>query len=83
MVAVFLVFMTFVSILLYHILWVTGLLIKIKRRVFTYRKWISDHTTFYNSNQHSSIEDNQQLQDTDSFYGSCSQYREPILSGSY
>ena len=81
-VAVFLVFMTFLSILLYHILWVTGLLIKIRRGVVTCRKWISDHILFYQNNRQSRVQHNQPLQDTDSFYGSCSQYREPILGAS-
>ena len=80
---VFVVFMTFVNILLYHVLWVTGLLIKIRRGVVVSRKWISDHILVYQSNRQSRVRNNQQLQDTDSFYGSCSQYREPILSDSH
>ena len=80
-VAVFLVFLTFLVILLYHILWVSGLLIKIRRGVVTGRKWISDHATFYKRNQ---TQHNQPLQGAvDSFYGSCSEYREPILSASH
>ena len=80
-VAVFLVFLTFLAILLYHILWVSGLLIKIRRGVGTGRKWISDHVTFYKRNQ---TQHNQPLQGAvDSFYGSCSEYREPILSASH
>ena len=80
-VAVFLVFLTFLVILLYHILWVSGLLIKIRRGVVTGRKWISDHVTFYKRNQ---TQHNQPLQGAvDSFYGSCSEYREPILSASH
>ena len=80
-IAVFAVFLTFLVILLYHILWITGLLIKIRRGVVTGRKWISDHITFYHRNPIQSRA--QQLQNTDSFYGSCSQYREPILSDSH
>ena len=80
-VAVFLVFLTFLVILLYHILWVCGLLIKIRRGVITGRKLISDHVTFYKRNQ---TQHNQPLQGAvDSFYGSCSEYREPILSASH
>ena len=81
-IAVFLVFLTFLVIVLYHILWVTGLSIKIRRGVVTSRKWISDHITFYNrSLQQSRARSLQEA--TDSFYGSCSQYREPILSDSH
>ena len=78
-VAVFLVFLTFLGILLYHILWVTGVLIKIKRGVIIGRKWISDHIIF----PHGNGQPNQLLQNaTDSYYGSCDQYREPLLSAS-
>ena len=80
---VLVVFVTFVNILLYHVLWVTGLLIKIRRGVVVSRKWISDHTSVYQSNQRSRVRNNQPLQDTDSFCGSCSQYRELILSDSH
>ena len=80
---VFVVFMTFVNILLYHVLWVTGLLIKIRKGVVVSRKWISDHISVYQSNRWSRVRNNQPLQDADSFYGSCSQYREPILSDSH
>ena len=80
-IAVSLVIMTFFIVLVYHILWVIGLLIKIRRVVVTSRKWISDHITFYKRNPIQSRA--QQLQNTDSFYGSCSQYREPILSDSH
>ena len=80
-VAVFLVFLTFLAILLYYILWVSGLLIKLRRGVVTCRKWISDHVTFYKRSQ---THHNQSLQGAvDSFYGSCSEYREPILSASH
>ena len=80
-VAVCFVFLTFLVILLYHILWVTGLLMKLRRGVVTSRKWISDHITFYKRNPMQSRA--RPLQNTDSFYGSCSQYREPILSDSH
>ena len=80
-IAVSLVIMTFFIVLVYHILWVTGLLIKIRRVVVTSRKWISDHITFYKRNPIQSRA--QHLLNTDSFYGSCSQYREPILSDSH
>ena len=80
-VAVLLVFLTFLAILLYHILWVSRLLIKIRRGVVTCRKWISDHVAFYKRNQ---TQHNQPLQGAvDSFYGSCREYREPILSASH
>ena len=79
-VAVFLAFLTFLGILLYHILWVTGVLIKIRRGVIIGRKWISDHIIFRHGNGQSP---NQLLQNaTDSYYGSCDQYREPLLSAS-
>ena len=80
-IAVFAVFLTFLVILLYHILWVTGLSIKIRRGIVISRKWISDHITFYKRNPIQSRA--RPLQNTDSFYGSCSQYREPILSDSH
>ena len=80
-IAVSLVMTTFFIVLVYHILWVTGLLIKIRRGIVTSRKWISEHITFYKRNPIRSRA--QQLQNTDSFYGSCSQYREPILSDSH
>ena len=74
-------FEAILAILLYHILWVSGLLIKIRRGVVTCRKWISDYIKFYKRSQ---TQDNQPLQGAvDSIYGSCSEYREPILSASH
>ena len=81
-IAVFAVFLTFLVILLYHILWVTGLSIKIRRGVVTGRKWNSDHIMFYTRSPRQPRA--QTLQEaTDSFYGSRSHYRESILSDSH
>ena len=78
-VAVLLIFITFIVILVYHILWVTGkdpslhiqrmfnIILKVYHKMNEHRKPNSRRNVF--------------LSDASgSFYDSCSQYREPILS---
>ena len=77
-VAVLMVFMTAVIIFIGHILWVTGHLHKIEFRFHNLKHRISERISTISRRDANKIVS---LNDTsDSYYGSCSQYREPILS---
>ena len=86
MVAVFLFFMTFFVVLVYHILFITGQITKAERKANDFCTRISqyfshfNHKYLYHGNQRSR---RLPLQDAnDPFYGSCDNYREPMLGSS-
>ena len=79
-VGVLLVFINFLLILFYHFLWVTGLLAKVERKRNALNQKILHHLSVFRSNN-SNIRLHQPDHE-DSFYDSCRQYREPILSNS-
>ena len=77
-VAVLMVFLTAVVIFIGHILWVTGHLQRIEFKFHNLKHKINEHISTIScldSNKIVSLKDT-----SDSYYGSCSQYREPILS---
>ena len=75
-VSVLLVFINFLFILVCHLLWVTGLLSKVERKIIRARQEIVYVFHRDNSRRRSL----QPIIDDGSFYGSCKHYREPILS---
>ena len=80
-VGVLLVFINFLLILVYHLLWVTGLLPKVERNVITaHQEIVKQLRTFHSDNSRAHLI--VQPAHDDSFYDSCRQYREPILSDS-
>ena len=77
-VAVLMVFLAAVIIFIGHILWVTGHLHKMEFKFYNVKHQISQHVLTICHREANKIVS---LKDTsDSYYGSCSQYREPILS---
>ena len=77
-VCVLLVFINFLLILVYHLLWVTGLLAKVERKINRAQQVIVRHLhALHRDNLRTHLV--QPIND-DSFYESCQQYREPILS---
>ena len=77
-VAVCVVFLTFIVVFIGHILWVTGHIYKLKSKFNAIKNRISKKLIFAHSQNTNDIVP---LRDSnDSYYGSCSQYREPILS---
>ena len=79
-VAVLMVFLTAVIIFIGHILWVTGHLHKMEFRFHNLKHRINERISTI---RHQNATKIVSLKDTsDSYYGSCSQYREPILSPS-
>ena len=80
-VGVLLVFINFLLILVYHLLWVTGLLAKAERKMITaHQEIVKQLRTFHSDNSRAHLI--VQPAHDDSFYDSCRQYREPILSDS-
>ena len=77
-VCVLLVFINFLLILVYHLLWVTGLLAKVERKINRAWQEIVKHLDVFRRGS-SRIRLVQPIND-DSFYDSCREYREPILS---
>ena len=77
-VGVLLVFINFLLILVYHLLWVTGLLAKVERKISRARQEIVRHLDVFRRDS-SRTRLVQPIND-DSFYDSCREYREPILS---
>ena len=77
-VCVLLVFINFLLILVYHLLWVTGLLAKVERKINRAWQEIVKHLDVFRRGS-SRICLVQPIND-DSFYDSCQEYREPILS---
>ena len=77
-VCVLLVFINFLLILVYHLLWVTGLLAKVERKISRARQGIVRHLDVFR--RYSSRTRLVQSINDDSFYDSCREYREPILS---
>ena len=77
-VCVLLVFINFLLILVYHLLWVTGLLAKVERKITTAHKDIVRRlNAFHGDNSRTRL---LRPAHDDSFYDSCREYREPILS---
>ena len=80
LVAIFLFFMTFLIVLVFHILFITGHLKKTKMKFHTMFTRVSqshrDHTN--QKSLHLPLQDS-----NDSFYGSCDNYREAILNTAY
>ena len=77
-VAVLMVFLTAVIIFIGHILWVTGHLQRIEFKFHYAKHRISERISTIRHREANKVVS---LKDTsDSYYGSCSQYREPILS---
>ncbi len=74
---------TFIGIIVYHILIATGLLDKI--RVVLSSRWRrrSEMLLVPMSGSNSNDGRRQRVSATDSFYGSCNQFREPILGDNY
>ena len=80
-VCVLLVFINFLLILVYHLLWVTGLLPKVERKVSrAQQKIVRQLDVFHRDDLRTHLV---QPNRDDSFYESCRQYREPILSSSH
>ena len=80
-VGVLLVFINFLLILVYHLLWVTGLLPKVERKMITaHQEIVKQLRTFHSDNSRGHLI--VPPAHDDSFYDSCRQYREPILSDS-
>ena len=78
-VCVLLVFINFLLILVYHLLWVTGLLRKVERKMITaHQEIVKQLRTFHSDNSRAHLI--VQPAHDDSYYNSCRQYREPILS---
>ena len=81
--AILLFFVSFFTVLVYHVLFITGQLKKIKRKISKiYRRISHCLLYFYRKYQHHSNQRSRHLlsQDTnDPFYGSCDNYREPLL----
>ena len=77
-VCVLLVFINFLLILVYHLLWVTGVLSKVERKISRARQEIVRllHALRRDSSRTRLV----QPIDDASFYDSCREYREPILS---
>ena len=78
-VGVLLVFINFLLILVYHLLWVTGLLPKVERKISRARQEIVRHLDVFRRDNSSTRRLVQPVNDA-SFYDSCREYREPILS---
>ena len=79
-VCVLLVFVNFLLILVYHLLWVTGLLPKVETKINTaQQKIVRQLDVFHRDDLRTRLV---QPNHDDSFYDSCRQYREPILSSS-
>ena len=77
-VCVLLVFINFFLILVYHFLWVSGLLAKVERKISTAQQEIVRHLdAFHKDDSRTHLV---QPGHDDSFYDSCREYREPILS---
>ena len=82
-VAIFLFFMTFFAVLVYHILFITGQLQKIDRKVNDICTKISQCLSGFKHDYSFQRPHRLPLQDdNDSFYDSCHKYREPMLSPS-
>ena len=74
-VGILLVFINFLLILVYHFLWVTGLLAKIMRKMKMAEQEMSHHLRIF----HRDVSKVRLVQPDHVSY-SCEQYREPILS---
>ena len=80
--SVSLTFMTLVMVILYHVLWVIGKLNIVKSwfdyKCEKFRLWYIKVSSLFT---HKTADRQQLLTDAnDSFYGSCSEFREPVLS---
>ena len=84
--AILLLFITLFIVVVYHILFITGQLKKVQRKVNMIYTRISQHLSHINhkyNNYGNQTSRRLPLQDAnDSFYESCHNYREPML-GSY
>ena len=81
MVAVFLFFITFFMVLLYHILFITKKVEKVERKVNDICTNINQYFSRFKRNYGFQRRHRLPLQDAnDSFYDSCDNYREPMLS---
>ena len=82
-VAIILFIMTFIVILVYHILFITGQLKKVDRKVNDICTNIHQYLSHFKRNYSFQSQHRLPLQDAnDSFYDSCHNYREPMLSSS-
>ena len=81
--AIFLFFVTFFVVLVYHLLFITGKLKRIERKVNEICTKIYQYLSHFNHNYHycgNQRSHRLPLQDAnDSFYNSCDNFREPIL----
>ena len=84
--AMLLFFITFFIVLVYHILFITGQLKKIKRKANYIGTRITQYLSRFNHKyQYHGKKRSRRLplqNATDSFYGSCDNYREPLLTSS-
>ena len=82
-IAIFLFFMTFFVVLVYHLLFITGQLKRIERKVNDICTKIYQYLSHFNHNYHycgNQRSHRLPLQDAnDSFYNSCDNFREPML----
>ena len=80
-VAILLFFMTFFMVLVYHILFITGQLKKLRRNLIDIYTRVSLHLSHFNNNRTNQRSHCLPLQDAnDSFYDSCDNFRESLLN---